>query len=182
MGHPEDLTGPWDDTSCAGWFQGAVQPGPAVAHQVRHGFEGWRSPTPQRSYGRNCPRLEILAAVRPAAYWPAAHAPPITILRGLDAAPRGSRRRLEQCLTFSPELGLRQRFRCRIFLGCSLCHTQHHVEERCKTLVSTGLSRRPPAARLVETLSQTTPLMRKHLNPFGRYHFDLDRMRQTVPS
>jgi hypothetical protein len=32
------------------------------------------------------------------------------------------------------------------------------------------------------TLAQTTPLMRKHLNPFGRYHFDLDRMRQTVPS
>lgn len=31
------------------------------------------------------------------------------------------------------------------------------------------------------TLAQTTPLMRKHLNPFGRYHFDLDRMRQTVP-
>jgi len=21
--------------------------------------------------------------------------------------------------------------------------------------------------------------MRKHLNPFGRYHFDLERMRQT---
>jgi hypothetical protein len=32
------------------------------------------------------------------------------------------------------------------------------------------------------TLAQTTPLMRKHLNPFGRYHFDLDRMRQTGPS
>ena len=29
------------------------------------------------------------------------------------------------------------------------------------------------------TLALTTPLMRKHLNPFGRYHFDLDRMRQT---
>jgi len=29
------------------------------------------------------------------------------------------------------------------------------------------------------TLSLTTPLMRKHLNPFGRYQFDLDRMRQT---
>ena len=28
-------------------------------------------------------------------------------------------------------------------------------------------------------LTQTTPLMRKQLNPFGRYHFDLDRMRQT---
>jgi hypothetical protein len=28
-------------------------------------------------------------------------------------------------------------------------------------------------------LAQTTPLIRKHLNPFGRYHFDLDRMRQT---
>ncbi len=32
------------------------------------------------------------------------------------------------------------------------------------------------------TLSQTTPLMRKHLNPFGRYHFDLDQMRRTGPS
>jgi TnpA family transposase len=32
------------------------------------------------------------------------------------------------------------------------------------------------------TLALTTPLMRKHLNPFGRYQFDLDRMRQTVPS
>lgn len=30
------------------------------------------------------------------------------------------------------------------------------------------------------TLALTTPLMRKHLNPFGRYHFDLDRMRQTL--
>jgi TnpA family transposase len=30
------------------------------------------------------------------------------------------------------------------------------------------------------TLSLTTPLMRKHLNPFGRYHFDLDRMRQRL--
>lgn len=29
------------------------------------------------------------------------------------------------------------------------------------------------------TLAQTSPLTSKHLNPFGRYHFDLDRMRQT---
>lgn len=29
------------------------------------------------------------------------------------------------------------------------------------------------------TLSLTTPLFRKHINPFGRYHFDVDRMRQT---
>jgi Tn3 transposase DDE domain len=29
------------------------------------------------------------------------------------------------------------------------------------------------------TLALTAPLMRKHLNPFGRYHFDLERMRQT---
>jgi TnpA family transposase len=29
-------------------------------------------------------------------------------------------------------------------------------------------------------LSLTTPLMRTHLNPFGRYHFDLGRMRQTL--
>jgi len=29
------------------------------------------------------------------------------------------------------------------------------------------------------TLALTTPLLRKHLNPFGRYHFDLERMRQT---
>ncbi|MBV9171866.1 MAG: Tn3 family transposase [Chloroflexi bacterium] len=27
-------------------------------------------------------------------------------------------------------------------------------------------------------LAHTTPLLRKHLNPFGHYHFDLDRMRQ----
>jgi hypothetical protein len=30
------------------------------------------------------------------------------------------------------------------------------------------------------TLALTTPLMRKHLNPFGRYHFDLDRLRQPL--
>ena len=30
-----------------------------------------------------------------------------------------------------------------------------------------------------ETLSQTTPLYRKHLNPFGRYHFDVGRMRNV---
>jgi TnpA family transposase len=29
------------------------------------------------------------------------------------------------------------------------------------------------------TLSMTTPLFRTHINPFGRYHFDVDRMRQT---
>ena len=29
------------------------------------------------------------------------------------------------------------------------------------------------------TLAMTTPLMRKHLNPFGRYHFDLERLGQT---
>ena len=29
------------------------------------------------------------------------------------------------------------------------------------------------------TLSLTTPLLRKHINPFGRYHFDLNRMRQS---
>jgi hypothetical protein len=28
------------------------------------------------------------------------------------------------------------------------------------------------------TFSLTTPLMRKHLNPFGRYYFDLNRMRR----
>ena len=28
-------------------------------------------------------------------------------------------------------------------------------------------------------LSLTTPLMRKHLNPFGRYYFDLNRMRRS---
>jgi len=27
-----------------------------------------------------------------------------------------------------------------------------------------------------ETLMHVTPLMRKHINPFGRYHFDLGRM------
>ena len=30
------------------------------------------------------------------------------------------------------------------------------------------------------TLALTTPLLRKHLNPFGRYQFDLERMRQTL--
>jgi Tn3 transposase DDE domain len=30
------------------------------------------------------------------------------------------------------------------------------------------------------TLAMTTPLRRKHLNPFGRSHFDLERMRQTL--
>ena len=30
------------------------------------------------------------------------------------------------------------------------------------------------------TLALTTPLMHKQLNPFGRYQFDLARMRQTV--
>ena len=29
-----------------------------------------------------------------------------------------------------------------------------------------------------ELLSLTTPLLRRHINPFGRYHFDLTRMRQ----
>jgi hypothetical protein len=31
-------------------------------------------------------------------------------------------------------------------------------------------------------LALTTPLMHKHLNLFGRYHFDVERMRQTVGS
>jgi TnpA family transposase len=31
-----------------------------------------------------------------------------------------------------------------------------------------------------ETLSHVTPLVRRHINPFGRYHFDLDRMRQDA--
>jgi len=30
------------------------------------------------------------------------------------------------------------------------------------------------------TLALTTPLMHKQLNPFGRYQFDVDRMRRTV--
>jgi hypothetical protein len=30
-----------------------------------------------------------------------------------------------------------------------------------------------------ETLSHVTPLIRKHINPFARYHFDLDRIRQA---
>ena len=30
-----------------------------------------------------------------------------------------------------------------------------------------------------ETLSHVTPLLRKHINPFGRYHFDLDRIQKT---
>lgn len=31
-----------------------------------------------------------------------------------------------------------------------------------------------------EHLSQITPLLRRHINPFGRYHFDLARMRGTL--
>jgi hypothetical protein len=31
-----------------------------------------------------------------------------------------------------------------------------------------------------ETQSHLTPLMRKRINPFGRYHFDLSRMRQDL--
>lgn len=31
-----------------------------------------------------------------------------------------------------------------------------------------------------ETQSHVTPLMRKHINPFGRYHFELSRMRQDL--
>ena len=30
-----------------------------------------------------------------------------------------------------------------------------------------------------EILSHVTPLLRKHINPFGRYHFDLDRIRKA---
>jgi hypothetical protein len=30
-----------------------------------------------------------------------------------------------------------------------------------------------------DSLGLTTPLFRKHVNPFGKYHFDLERMRQT---
>ena len=30
-----------------------------------------------------------------------------------------------------------------------------------------------------ETLSHVTPLLRRHINPFGRYHFDLDRIRKA---
>jgi hypothetical protein len=30
-----------------------------------------------------------------------------------------------------------------------------------------------------ETLSHVTPLLRKHINPFGRYYFDLNRMQQA---
>jgi hypothetical protein len=30
-----------------------------------------------------------------------------------------------------------------------------------------------------DILGLTTPLFRKHVNPFGKYHFDLERMRQT---
>jgi hypothetical protein len=30
------------------------------------------------------------------------------------------------------------------------------------------------------TLSLTTPLLRKHTNPLGKYHFDLERYRQTA--
>ena len=30
------------------------------------------------------------------------------------------------------------------------------------------------------TFALTMPLMHKHVNPFGRYHFDLTRMRHSV--
>ena len=30
-----------------------------------------------------------------------------------------------------------------------------------------------------DILGFTTPLFRKDVNPFGKYHFDLERMRQT---
>jgi hypothetical protein len=33
---------------------------------------------------------------------------------------------------------------------------------------------------LAPVVRATTRLWRKHLNPFGRYHFDLERMRQTL--
>ncbi len=33
-------------------------------------------------------------------------------------------------------------------------------------------------SRSIGTLSHVTPLIRKHINPFGRYHFDLDRIRK----
>jgi hypothetical protein len=33
-----------------------------------------------------------------------------------------------------------------------------------------------------ELLSLTTPLLRRHINPFGRYHFDLARMRRDGDS
>ena len=33
-----------------------------------------------------------------------------------------------------------------------------------------------------ETLSHITPLLRKHINPFGRYHFDLERIGQSIAS
>ena len=31
-----------------------------------------------------------------------------------------------------------------------------------------------------EPLSDVTPLLRRHINPFGRYHFDLNRMRHDT--
>jgi hypothetical protein len=33
-----------------------------------------------------------------------------------------------------------------------------------------------------ELLSLTTPLLRRHINPFSRYHFDLARMRRDGDS
>jgi hypothetical protein len=37
-----------------------------------------------------------------------------------------------------------------------------------------------PVVEQLRALSLTTPLRRKDINPFGRYHFDLERMRQTA--
>ena len=34
--------------------------------------------------------------------------------------------------------------------------------------------------RATSRLLAQTPLLRRHINPFGRYHFDLARMRQDV--
>jgi hypothetical protein len=33
---------------------------------------------------------------------------------------------------------------------------------------------------VLDEATLATPLVHKHVNPYGRYHFDVDRVRQTL--
>jgi len=59
------------------------------------------------------------------------------------------------------------------------CTTRGYLEHQARRPAGRAVARR---GHVIDdaTLAQTTPLMRKHLNPFGRYHFNLERMRQTT--
>jgi hypothetical protein len=54
---------------------------------------------------------------------------------------------------------------------------------RCLEYAAHGAYSRPAPRQGEVTdddiLGLTTPLFRKHVDPFGKYHFDLERMRQT---